>query len=113
MSELADNTGKTVNSIELAGETIPLGALKLNDLVEFEQQVGPLAMKSDSAEGLRYLLFLAARRGGSQSSLEGLGEKIDVTDLLELNEKLGELIPTGEAPKAKAAPEAGTPSSGA
>lgn len=108
--ELSDNLGKAKVPIVVGGETILLAGLTLNDMVEYEQKIGPLpdADKDErqSVEGMLYQLFLSARRGGYQGGHGELGGLIEVNDLPMVTKALAQLMPAVTGDEKKEEPEA-------
>lgn len=85
--ELAETLGRKIVTIELGGQSFTLRALNLNDLVELEQEGGGDLVQT------RHELWLAARRGGYQGSVEEIGGLVDWESLERVEETLKSLWP--------------------
>lgn len=78
--ELAETLGRKIVTIELAGQTFTLRQLNLNDLVELEQHGGGDLQQTQCE------LWLAAKRGGYQGSLEEIAGLVEWEALEEVVE---------------------------
>ena len=79
--ELAATLGKQQSELVLNGVTLTLRPLTLNDLVDYEREVGELSMTVHTATGVRYALWLSARRGGYEGTVEDIGEVITAANM--------------------------------
>lgn len=93
MGELGEVLGRKQARLQLGEECLVLRPLTLNDLVEYEEAVGELGQEQSGMAGLRYELYLAARRGGSDRTLEQIGELVEVGEVERVESALAELVP--------------------
>ena len=53
----------------------------MNDVADYEQEVGNIVTTIYTATGMRYALWLSARRGGYEGTVEDIGELVSVADM--------------------------------
>lgn len=111
MNELAEMTDQVEAKLEIGGQTLTLRPLNLNELVEIEAAVGD--GRTDTIAGLRYELFVSARKGGYGGTLEELGALLAPRDVLRARIAVAQLYPPteGDSPNAESPEEASGPDS--
>lgn len=113
MNELAEVAGQAQVKIELGGQELTLKPFTINDMIEFEREIGDVAEKAGTPQGLRYQVFLMARNGGCELSPEEIGALITTNDLPKLTVAINALMPPASDESGGAAsPEPGPGSSG-
>lgn len=95
MSDLVEVLGKKTVTLKLGEEEFVLAPLTLNDLAEFEVQVGDLGNPyiRDSLRAIRYELWASAKNGGYTGSMEELAAKVAPEDVSIVRARLSELYP--------------------
>jgi hypothetical protein len=77
--------------IVIGNITVELYPLDLNDLAEFEEAIGPLALLQDpstQARAVRFVLWRSLLHGDETATLQDAGKLIKASDL----DKLGEAM---------------------
>ena len=116
MNEAAEVLGKKKLEITLGDDTLVLKPLRVSDLIDFEDNVGPLEEHEKSLKGTLYIVYLAARRGGATISFSQFREQIEFADMSQLESIIPALFPQtkGEGGNAEvpSVPEIGRESAG-
>lgn len=91
---IADLQARTV-PVVLAGHTVELHPLDLNDLAEFEDAIGPLSLLQDpatQARAVRFVLWRSLLHGDETATLQDAGRLIRASDLDRLGEAMAVLF---------------------
>lgn len=91
---IADLQARAV-PVVLNGRTVELHPLDLNDLAEFEEAIGPLALLQDpstQARAVRFVLWRSLLHGDEAATMQDAGRLIKASDLDRLSEAMAVLF---------------------